>query len=212
MPSALTLAGWAILVIGLVSAVVAAPGWAGEQASSLMGTTLGALDAGFAGPGAQASAAQAHASLTVSTVLYPAWLRGEFGDPSSAAAQQYGPQLFEAQALSWSQAAGSPQQVAAAVKADETQWAHVAAEVQSADPQAYSAIQGNAESRLAAGVLALLTAVIVCGFDLIASLVVIVALLAVLAGVVMLPGLGVVGMHHRMRHLVTTRPPGYSAC
>ena len=88
MPSAVTLAAWALLVIGLVSGVVAAPGWAGQQASALMGTTLDALDAGFVGPGGQANAAAAHDSLTVSSVLYPAWLRGEFGDPSSPPAQQ----------------------------------------------------------------------------------------------------------------------------
>jgi hypothetical protein len=203
MPSALTLIGWAVLVIGLVSAVVAAPGWAGQQASALMGTTLDALDAGFVGPGGQANAAVAHDSLTVSSVLWPAWMRGEFGDPSSAVAQQYGPQLFEAQALSWAQSSGTPQQVAAAVKAEQAQWGKVAAKVQAASPQAYSAIQGNSQSRIGAGFLALLTAVIVCGFDLIASLVVIVALLGVLAGVIMLPALGVVGMHHNMRHLVT---------
>jgi len=203
MPSALTLSAWALLIIGLVSGVVAAPAWAGQQASALMGSTLNALDAGFVGPGGQANAAQAHDSLTVSSVLYPAWLRGEFGDPASPIAQQYGPQLFQAQALTWSQAAASPQQIAATDKAEEAKWGHIASQVQSASPQAYAAIQGNANSRIGAGVLALLTAAIVCGFDLIASLVVIVALLGVLAGVIMLPALGVVGMHHGMRHLIT---------
>lgn len=203
MPSAVTLAAWAVLVIALVSGVVAAPAWAGQQVSGLMSTTLNALDAGFVGPGGQAHAAQAHDSLTVSTVLYPNWLRGEFGDPNAPIARQYGAQLFQAQALTWAQAAASPQQVAATDKADKSSWGTIASKVQSADPQVYSAIQGNANGRIGAGLLALLTAIIVCGFDLIASLVVIAALLAVLAGVILLPGIGVAGMHHGMRHLIT---------
>lgn len=202
-PAAVTLAAWALFVITLVAGVVAAPGWAGQQAAALMGSTLNAMDAGFAGPGAQANAAQAHASLTVSAVLYPSWLRGEFGDPSSPAAQQYGPQLFEAQALTWNQAAGSPQQVNATVKAEGAQWEKIAGELKKNYPQTYPALQGTGGGRFAAGTLALLTALIACTYDFIASLVVIIALLGVMAGVIMLPALAVVGMHHGMRHLLT---------
>ena len=202
MPGALTLAMWALFVITLVSGVVAAPGWVGEQASGLMSTTLNALDAGFAGPGAQANESQAHASLTVSAILYPAWLRGEFGDPSSPAAQQYGAALFQAQALTWSQANASPAQINATNKADQAKWAQVASAVQKNYPEAYPDLQGTGSSRIGAGILAVLTAVIVCGYDFIASLVVIMALLAVMAGAVMLPALAVVGLHHNMRHVV----------
>ena len=202
MPGALTLAMWALFVITLVSGVVAAPGWVGEQASGLMSTTLNALDAGFAGPGAQANASQAHASLTVSAILYPAWLRGEFGDPSSPAAQQYGAALFQAQALTWSQANAAPAQINATNKADQAKWAQVASAVQKNYPEAYPDLQGTGSSRIGAGILAVLTAVIVCGYDFIASLVVIMALLAVMAGAVMLPALAVVALHHNMRHVV----------
>lgn len=200
---AVTLVAWAVLVIGLVSAAVAAPGWLGQQAQSLTGTTLSALDSGFNGPGSQASAAQAHDSLMVSSILYPAWSRGEFGDPSSATAQKYGPALFSGQALSWSQAGGTPQHAQAAASADQKAWTATAAQVQKTDPMAYQILTGNSLNRIGTGALAAVTAVIVCTFDILASLVVVCALLGILAGTVMLPAIGVAGMHHGLRHLVT---------
>jgi hypothetical protein len=200
---AVTLTAWAVLVIALVAAAAAAPGWAGQQAQSLMGSTLSALDSGFAGPGSQASAGQAHDSLLVQSVLYPAWLRGELGNPDSATARQYGPVLLSDQALTWAQAAGTPARVAAITKTDQTAWAKAAAQVQKTDPESYSVLTGNSMDRLGAGVLALVTALVVCTFDLIASMVVIGALLGVLAGTVMLPAVGAAGMHHRLRHLIT---------
>ena len=203
MAGTVTLATWALFVLTLVSGIVAAPGWAGQQASALMGSTLNALDAGFAGPGAPANAGQAHASLTVSAVLYPTWLRGEFGDPTSPAAQQYGAALFQAQALTWSQAAAPPQQLPAITKAQQAKWAGAATAVQKNYPQVYPDIQGSGSSRIGAGIVGLLTAMAVCAYDLIASLVIILALLGVDAGVIMLPALAVVGLHHRMRHLIT---------
>lgn len=201
--AALTLAGWAVLVIGLVSAVTIAPAWAGQQAQAFMGSTISAMDAGFVGPGGQASAADAHDSLLVDTILYPAWLRGELGDPSSATAQQYGPLLFEAQALTWAQASQSPARVAKIDTTDQAAWSQAATDIEKQDPQAYSALQGNAMNRVGTGFLAIITAFITCTFDFIASLGVIAALLAVLGAVILLPAVGVVGMHHRMRHLVT---------
>ena len=200
---AVTLTAWAVLVLGLVATVVAAPGWAGQQAQVLMGSTLSAMDSGFAGPGSEASASQAHDSLMVQAVLYPAWLRGELGDPDSATSQKYGPVLFQEQSLTWAQASGTPAQVAAVTKNEETAWAKTAARVQTTDPGAYEVLTGNSLDRMGAGFLAVLTAVIVCTFDLIASLVVITALLAVLAGTVLLPAVGVAGMHHRLKHLIT---------
>jgi hypothetical protein len=202
-PGAVTLTAWAVLVLGLVAAAVAAPGWAGEQAQSLMGSTLSVMDAGFAGPGSQASAAQAHDSLLVQSVLYPSWVRGELGNPDSATAQKYAPLLLENQALSWAQASGTPAQVAAAVKNEQATWAKAAAQVQVTDPGAYEVLTGNSLDRMGAGFLAVVAAVIVCTFDVIASLVVIAALLAVLAGTVLLPAVGVGGLHHRLQHLIT---------
>lgn len=202
-PGALTHAGWAALVIMLATAAAAAPAWAGEQAQGLMGSTVSLIDSGFAGPGSQASAAQAHDSLLVNDVLYPAWVRGEFGDPSSPTAREYGGQLLSDQALSWSEASAPPQQVSATVKQKQAAWRSTAAQVQQHDPEAYGVLTGNVMDRLGAGVMAAVTAFVACLFDIIASLVVITALVGVLAGTVMLPAVGVAGMHHGLRHLIT---------
>ena len=117
-------------------------------------------------------------------------------------AAQYGPQLFQNQALTWQQADGSPQQLPQTEKADQAAWARAAAAVQKANPYAYQALQGSQVSRIGTGLLAVLLAFVVCTFDLYASLVVIMALLSVLMAVIVFPGLAVVGLHHDMRHWV----------
>ena len=199
---AVTRLAWALLVLALVGGVSDYPTLAGQAAQSLMSETLNALDAGLTGPGGQASAAQAHDSLITTNVLYEQWLYGELGRPDSHTAQTYGPELFADQALTWRQAAASPAALAKTEKADQAAWAKVAAQVQTADPSAYQTLQGNAGTRIGAGALALLLAVITCTFDLWASLMVILALLSVLLAAVVFPGVAVVGLNYDMRQWV----------
>jgi hypothetical protein len=194
---------WMVAVLGLVGVATANPTWLPRQTSALMSYTLNALDAGFIGPGAQQAAASNHESLLTNTVLYSAWARGEFGSSTSQAARTYGPRLLQNEALSWSQAAASPQQIATTVKAEESRWSQAASSVQASDPQAYAYLQGTAGGRASTGLLALAAALITCTFDIFASLVVVLAMLSVLVAVVMLPGLAAVGIHDRMRYLIT---------
>jgi hypothetical protein len=193
---------WALAVLALVGGVFNYPTLAGQATSQLMSQTLNALDAGFTGPGGQADAAAAHDSLVVNAVLYQQWLMGELGPAYSQAAQQYGPQLFQNQALTWQEAAAPPGQLAQIMKNKQAAWAKIAAEVQKANPSAYQTMQGTRVFRTGAGLLTDVLALVVCSFDLWASLVVIMAMLSVLLAVIILPGLAVVGLHHNMRHLV----------
>jgi hypothetical protein len=193
---------WALVVLTLTAFVTASPTWIPQQVSSLMSYSLSAMDAGFVGPGGQASAAEAHQSLLTQDILFPGWERGEFGSATSATAQQYGGEVLENEALSWSQAAGSPSEISQASQTEESNWETVASQVESSDAEAYSYLQGKAGGRAAAGLITLIAALIVCAFDLLASSVVIIAILAVMVAVILLPGFAVFGLHESMRGLI----------
>ena len=201
--SAVTAVAWALVVLALVAGVTAYPTWAARQVTSLMAGTINAMDAGFVGQRSEAAAADAHASLLVSAVLYRAWLAGEFGDATSPQARRFGPLLFRAQALTWRQAAGGQAELTATENAKEKQWTAIAAQVKSADPAIYPDLQGTQGSRLGIGAVALIDSVIVCAFDIFASLVIVVAELLVLLVTILLPALALVGLHHDLRFAIT---------
>jgi hypothetical protein len=64
-------------------------------------------------------------------------------------------------------------------------------------------LQGAQGSRIGIGALTLADALVVCSFDIFASTVIVVALLAVLVATILLPALAVVGLHHSLRQVVT---------
>src|SRR5262249_33903427 len=206
--SAVTAVAWALVVLALVAGVTAYPPWAARQGTSLMAGTIHAMDAGFVGQRSAAAAADAHASLLgaaglVSAVLYRAWLAGEFGDATSPQARHFGPLLFQAQALTWRQAAGGQAELTATENAKEKQWTAIAAQVKSADPAIYPDLQGTQGSWLGIGAVALIDSVIVSAFDIFASLVIVVAELLVLLVTILLPALALVGLHHDLRFAIT---------
>jgi hypothetical protein len=177
--------------------------WAADQVSSLTASTINSMDSGFVGPADEAAAADGHASLLVSGVLYRQWLAGELGSSTTPTAQRFGPALLQAQALNWQQAAGSPAQVAAADAAKESAFKNTAAQVQATDPPAYPVLQGTEGSRVGIGVFTLADAIAVCGFDVFASLMIILGMLFTLVVIIFLPGFAVVGLHHGLRQAVT---------
>src|SRR5262249_21930602 len=199
---ALTQGGWALLVLALVGFAAARPLEPGRLAASALSSTIGSMDAGFTGQSSQQAVVTAHDSLMVSAVLYPGWAEGEFGSASSPTARKFGPQLFAAQALTWRQAAGSPQQVAAIEQAKAKQWQAVAGQVHDTDQAAYPYLQGTQGVRVGVGGQRLVAALIVGGFDIFCSLVVVVAMMVVLLTVVAFPVMAVVGLHHDARHFV----------
>lgn len=203
LASAVTMAAWALTVLALVAGVTAYPAWAARQISFLMASTINSMDAGFTGQPAEVTAASGHGSLLVSAVLYPQWAAGELGSSTSAAARHYGPLLLENQALTWRQAAAPQKQLAASEAADQKRWAGVASQIQSTAPASYPVLQGAQGSRIGIGALTLADALVVCSFDIFASTVIVVALLAVLVATILLPALAVAGLHHSLRQVVT---------
>ena len=204
LASAVTTAAWALFVLALVAGVTAYPTWAARQVSSLMASTINSMDAGFVGQSAEARAANSHSSLLVSAVLYPQWAAGELGSATSATAHRYGPLLLENQALTWRQAASPQSQVAATETAEANRWAAIASQIRSSAPALYPVLQGTQGSRIGIGAMTLADAVIVCAFDIVASTVIVVALLAVLVATILLPALAVVGLHHGLRQVITS--------
>ncbi len=216
LPGIVTAGGWALIVLGLVAGLTSYPAWAGHQSDVILTSTISSLDAGFTGPAGEARASRAHASLLVDAVLYQQWLRGEFGSSTSATATTYGPQLFQAGALTYRQSRLPPKALASLVAGKQAQWAKIASKVQDSDPAAYQVLQGKAGVRIGTAALTVLVAVITCTFDLVASMVIMFALLLVRVSVIVLPAVAVIGLHHSQRHTITgllTRAAGimYSA-
>lgn len=202
LASAVTQVAWAIMILGLVAGVTAYPTWAAEQASTLLASTINSMDAGFVKVHQEAAAADAHSSLLVSDVLFQQWLYGEFGSSSTAIARQEGPKLLEAQALSWNQVA-TPSAAANWTGIDKKQWNSVVSNVSNQDSAILPQMEGANASRLGYGALAVVEAVIVCGFDYVASIVIIVAMALFMVTVILLPALAVIGLHHKLRFAVT---------
>jgi hypothetical protein len=132
MSDALTTAGWAVLVMVVVTAVASWPLVSAHLADSTLVTSLGIIHSAV-GPQPQntpisqcvyaqpnppqgfthdpslckdhRSAAILASDTATQTVLYDNWLRGTLGSSTSTTAQTYGPALYDSSALSWSDAA-----------------------------------------------------------------------------------------------------------
>ena len=125
---ALTTAGWAILVLMVVTAVAAWPLVSAHLADNTLLSSLGLIHSAvgpqrhsvpltecvYARPdqpgGAKPdpalckdrrSAAILASDTATETILYDNWLRGTLGSATSTTAREYGPALYEASSLSW---------------------------------------------------------------------------------------------------------------
>ena len=80
---------WALLVLAVLSGVAAYPSRAASFFDAAVTTAIGTVQAGsstLAVGGAGADPARAQGALTVDSILYQGWLRGELGSSDSPAA------------------------------------------------------------------------------------------------------------------------------
>jgi hypothetical protein len=128
-------AGWALLVLAVLAAVTAYPSRAASFFDDTITTTIGSLQARTAGlhgtTTAGPDATRAQGALTVDRVFYDAWLRGQLGATDTTAARRWGPVLFQAGAVSWSEAAAAatPDAAKELTERKAEQWSTTAAEV-----------------------------------------------------------------------------------
>ncbi|OKI52769.1 hypothetical protein [Micromonospora sp. CB01531] len=215
MSNAMTTAGWALLVMVAVTALAAWPVKSANVADSTLITTLGVVHDAV-GPGSKDIPAgkcalpnpdacvdkrppAVRASDTATeTMLYRNWLRGVLGSADSETAKKYGPALYDAKSLTWEEAEKLRQNPAtrqATIKAKQQQWARVAEQIKSEDPEAYEYLQGVRDmDRIGAGFIAVLASLLFAMFDLTASLLVLLGFLIFRWAVIAAPILGTVGL------------------
>ncbi len=200
--------GWALLVMIIATVLFRWPVEAGKIADHTVAATLSAVTGGLNGhrtDGQASAGAEATANLHDS-LLYETWLGGTFGDTNSAVALKYGPKIFDAQALTWSEAetlAKDPAQGQRIIDAKQQEFKQAAAAVQSEDPDAYEYLVGRrSDTRVGYAVLAAVASLCAVPFLVMSALLVIGALVIVRFGVMLFPAFATLGMFPTMRHLI----------
>ncbi|MBO4204980.1 MFS transporter [Micromonospora echinofusca] len=215
MSNAITTAGWALLVMVAVTALAAWPVKSANIADSTLVTTLGVVHDAV-GPAARdvppekcalpnpdackdkRPPAVRASDTAAETMLYRNWLRGILGSADSETAKRYGQALYDAKSLSWEEAEklrANPATRTATLEAKKQQWAKVAEQIKTEDPEAYEYLRGVRDmDRIGAGFIAALAAVLFAMFDLTASLLVLLGFLIFRWAVVAAPVLGTVGL------------------
>jgi hypothetical protein len=193
-------AGWAIMVMGLVTAVASWPIQASTVADHTLTGALGQVSSALSTQDAddkREPAVRASGVLT-ETILYNQWLRGTLGSADSDTAKKYGPKLYQAKALSWAEAAEmrkSEKDRNRIIDRKAAEWKAAAAGVQKDDPDAYQYLTGKKGSeRVGSSMLALISALVVTPFDIMASLLILVAFLIIRLAVAFLPAIGTIGI------------------
>jgi uncharacterized membrane protein len=215
MSLAMTTAGWAILVMVVVTALAAWPVQSARIADSALVTSLTSVH-NAVGPPAQTTPADEcplpnpdacvdHRSpalrasdTAVDTMLYRNWLRGMLGSADSVTAQKYGYALYVARTFTWEElqdARSSPQSRDELIRDKADEWMRIAEQIKTEDPEAYQYLQGtNGMERIGAGFIALLSALMFAMFDLTASLLVLLGFLIFRWAVIAAPIIGTVGI------------------
>ncbi|GAB2942894.1 hypothetical protein GCM10027280_34410 [Micromonospora polyrhachis] len=215
MSNAMTTAGWAVFVMVAVTALAAWPVKSANIADGALISTLGVVHDAV-GPGARDVPPEACAlpnpdackdkrppavrasDTSAESMLYRNWLRGTLGSADTETAKKYGRALYDAKSLSWEEAQklrDNPDTREATIKAKQLQWAKVAQQIQTEDPEAYEYLQGTRDmDRVGAGFIAVLAAILFAMFDLTASLLVLLGFLIFRWAVIAAPILGTVGL------------------
>lgn len=219
MSNSATIAGWALLVMVITTAVAAWPLKAATTADKALTGALGVVNAALH-PGDTVPCGsrecvddrtpQRRGSGTVTDiVLYRQWLAGTLGSADSETAEKYGDQLYIASAFTWEEAkrtrskSGDTKEVSERKKAErkalieskQDDWKVVAAKIKEEDPDAYEYLTGRqGTSRIGAAFAALIAAVTALPFDIMASVLILAAFLIIRLAVAFLPAIATVAI------------------
>jgi hypothetical protein len=213
MSNAMTTAGWAILIMIVVTALAAWPVRSANLADSALVGTLGVVHDAV-GPQAKQPApgrcidpsrcedlrspALRASDTATEAMLYRNWLRGALGSADSETAKKYGRALYDARSLTWGEAQSvrqNPETRDEVIASKNRQWMKVAEQIKTEDPEAYEYLQGTkGMERIGAGFIAILAAIFFGLFDIIASVLVLLGFLLFRWAVIAAPILGTVGL------------------
>jgi len=215
MSAAVTTAGWAILVMLVVTALARWPVYSAQVADQALVTSLNAVHTAV-GPSADdippelcpldnpqacidsRSPALRASDTAVETMLYRNWLRGLLGSAESETAQKYGEALYRAKTISWVELDSirtNPETRNQIIERKAREWMRVAEQIKVEDPEAYQYLQGTkGMERIGAGFIALISAVMFALFDLTASLLVLLGFLIFRWAVIAAPIIGTIAI------------------
>ncbi len=214
MSMALTTVGWAILVMVGVTAIAS---WPVQSAKAADGTLVSVLSVVHDAVGPRSAtttttcsdpepgACEDHRPPAVragdtaaEALLYRNWVRGVLGSADSETAKKYGPALYRAKSLSWSDVEAIKDDASrrdGIIRAKQSDWMKVAEQIKTEDPEAYEYLRGTkGMERIGAGFVAILSAICYAAFDVVASLLVLLGFLIIRWAVIAAPALGTVGL------------------
>jgi hypothetical protein len=194
---------WALLVMTFAATVMSYPLLASQTVDEVTATTIGSINSGMVGEDPNATdPAAARESLVTDKVLYQNWLRANFGD-NPALADKDGPKLLDALTYSRDEVAQIRANPSAASKINDgkkVEFQEVAKDAEDAGGsaakhgQAYLLLQGKAGNHMATGALAIVAAICILPFLLMADMLVVISLLVVRLAVMAFPAIAVVGV------------------
>jgi uncharacterized membrane protein len=198
--------GWALIVILVATALFKWPIAAGHFADDTVTATLGAVVGDLSDENESKSPGVTVASNVHESIFYSAWLAGTLGSTDSATAKRYGPELFQAQALTWSEANivhDDPERGEQIIADKKQQFEDIAAQIQDTDPAAYEHLTGKrSDTRVGYALLATLAALLALPFLLVAALLLIGSFLIVRLAVMLFPAFATVGVFPAGRGVV----------
>ncbi|MGC9670324.1 MFS transporter [Planosporangium sp. 12N6] len=215
LSNAMTTAGWAVLVMVVITAIAQWPTWSANLADNTLVGSLGVIHDAVGPPSQDIPAGQCRnpdpqgcidhrspairASDTASDgMLYRNWLRGALGSADSETAKKYGPVLYDAKAFTWGEVQDirkDPKQRDVLIKQKQDHWMKVAQQIKGEDPEAYEYLQGTkGMERIGAGFIAILASLFFALFDITASVLVLLGFLIFRWAVIAAPILGTIGL------------------
>jgi hypothetical protein len=215
MSAAMTTAGWALLVLVVVTALAKWPVYSAHLADKALVSSLAVVHDAVGPPSKEKPPDQCllpnkdackdnrppavRASDTaVETMLYRDWLRGLLGSADSPTAEKYGRALYDARSLTWDEVGelrNNPGGRDALMQQKANQWMKVGEQIRTEDPEAYEYLTGTkGMERIGAGFISLLTSIMFALFDITASLLVLLGFLIFRWAVIAAPILGTVGL------------------
>jgi hypothetical protein len=199
--------GWALIVVILATALFRWPVAAGHAADLTVTRTLGTVVQKLDGRDEQVDPGTAVASNVVDTILYKGWLAGTLGSADSKTARKYGPDLFKAQALTWSEARlleNDPEAGKKLIEAKQNQWKDLADKIKDEDPNAYEYLTGQrSDTRVGYAFLSLIATFLALPFLLVSALLLLGCFMIVRLAVMMFPAFATLGAFPHGRGLVT---------
>jgi hypothetical protein len=206
MASTAAAIGWAMFVMVLATMVFRWPLVAGHAADTSVTASLAAVGSGIGGTSDGADAGTVAAAGMQRSLLYQAWLGGTFGSADSDTARRYGPVIFNATALTWTEAATlehDPAEGKKIVEAKQAAFKQAASEIEENDPDAYEYLTGRrSDTRVGYATIAGLATLCAIPFLFLAGLLVMGAMLIIRIAVMLFPLVGTLGLFEPARQLV----------